>query len=284
MADKQNQYKMNNSLFSLSGKNIVVTGSSGLMGYQHVEAIIEAGGTPILIDINKIRVKEQVSYLKKKYKKGFIGYSVDITDEEQVQKCYKICIKKFHSIHGLINNAANNPKVEDNTSKNFSRVENFSIEIWDKDLAVSLKGSLLCIKYFGTEISKNKTGGTIINISSDLGVIAPDQRLYRKEELKEDAQPVKPITYSVVKAGLIGMTKYVATYWADKNVTCNAICPGGIENGQDAVFLKKIAKLIPLGRLAKKDEYRGLIIFLLSDAASYLNGSVIVADGGRSAW
>ena len=144
-------------------------------------------------------------------------------------------------------------------------------------MAVGLTGSFLCTKCFGNLIAKNRNGGSIINISSDLGLIGPKQSLYSKKNFK-------PVSYSVVKSGIIGLTKYTSTYWADKNIRCNAICPGGIKNNQPEAFLKKINKEIPLGRLAKKDEYQGVIVWILSDASSYLNGAVIPIDGGRTAW
>ena len=117
-----------------------------------------------------------------------------------------------------------------------------------------------------------------------MGIIAPNQNLYKKNGLPEHSQPVKPVTYSVVKFGLVGLTKYLSTYWAHKNVRCNAICPGGIENGQDENFLEKIHELIPLGRMAKTNEYNATILWMLSDGASYLNGATISIDGGRTAW
>jgi NAD(P)-dependent dehydrogenase (short-subunit alcohol dehydrogenase family) len=117
-----------------------------------------------------------------------------------------------------------------------------------------------------------------------LGLIAPDQRLYKIKGLKESLQPVKPITYSVVKSGIIGITKYMSTYWAEKNVRCNVICPGGVENNQDSIFVSELIKRIPMNRMAKQNEYHGILIFLLSSASSYINGAVIAADGGRTAW
>ena len=146
---------------------------------------------------------------------------------------------------------------------------------------MGLTGAMLCSKIFGFEMAKNRKG-VILNISSDLGIIAPDQRIYRKKGLPENEQPVKPITYSVIKHGLIGLTKYLATYWADKGVRCNALGPGGIYNNQPNEFVNKISNLIPIGRMADSDEYRSAIVFMVSDASSYMNGTNLVIDGGRT--
>ncbi len=272
------------NLFSLKDKIIIVTGASGLLGREHVKAIVDAGGIPVLLDLNQNILDEQVTELKKQFSQNISGYAVDITDEEKVKKNCAEIVLKYGKIDGLVNNAANNPKVENSIEINFSRLENFPVSVWDKDLEVALKGTFLCIKYYGFEISKNIEGGSIVNISSDLGLIAPDQRLYQIDGLKNSLQPVKPITYSVVKTGIIGITRYLATYWAEKNVRCNAICPGGVENNQDQDFVNKLVKLIPMKRMARKDEYHGVLVFLLSSASSYINGSIISADGGRTSW
>ena len=150
-------------------------------------------------------------------------------------------------------------------------------------MAVGLTGAMLCSKVFGYEMAK-KGKGVILNISSDLGIIAPDQRIYKKDGLPENEQPVKPVTYSVIKHGLIGLTKYLATYWADKGVRCNALCPGGIYNNQPDEFVKKISNLIPLGRMADEDEYKASVVFMVSEASKYMNGSILSVDGGRSIW
>ena len=190
----------------------------------------------------------------------------------------------YKKIDCLVNNAANNPKVEDKPDINFSRLENFPLEVWTKDIAVGLTGAFICAKNYGYEISKNLHGGVILNISSDLGVIGPDQRLYSKPDLPENLQPVKPVTYSVVKTGIIGLTRYLSTYWTKQNVRCNAICPGGVENGQSEEFLHEVSSRIPMKRLAQSDEYQGTLIWMLSDASSYLNGAIVSVDGGRTAW
>jgi NAD(P)-dependent dehydrogenase (short-subunit alcohol dehydrogenase family) len=272
------------NMFSLKGKVIIITGAVGLLGRKHAEAVAAFDGTPVLIDIDAVKLVELSNELNDSYNVNSIGYVVDITSEIQIEKNTKDVIEKFGKIDGLVNNAANNPKMESDSDKIFSRLENFPLEIWSQDIAVGLTGAYLCAKHYGTEIANNKCGGVIVNISSDLGLIAPDQRLYSDENQTKDNQPVKPVTYSVVKAGLVGLTRYLATYWNDQNVRCNAMCPGGVENGQPSDFLDKVVFRIPMGRLAKPDEYQGALIWMLSDASSYLNGAIIPIDGGRTAW
>jgi NAD(P)-dependent dehydrogenase (short-subunit alcohol dehydrogenase family) len=237
-----------------------------------------------LLDISQDNVDVFAEQLRKQYGVQATGFAVDITDESQIEANVILLLEKYGKIDGLVNNAANNPKVEDNTEKNFSRMENFPLDIWNQDVSVGLTGAFLCAKHYGYQISKNPEGGSIINISSDLGLMAPDQRLYAKQGLPESQQPVKPVTYSVVKTGMIGLTRYLATYWAEKNVRCNAMCPGGVENAQPDDFLREVSSRIPMNRLADSDEYQGTLIWMLSDASSYLNGAIVPIDGGRTAW
>ena len=262
---------------------MVITGAAGLLGEQHARAVAEAGGTPVLLDIQNDQVFELANKLANEFSVPSVGYRVDITDESTVADNVQTLLNRFKNIDALVNNAANNPKIEIQDEKNFSRLEHFPLKLWNEDISVGLTGAFLCTKYYGTAISKNPKGGVIINISSDLGLIAPDQRLYRQTGLPDDQQPVKPVSYSVVKTGLIGLTRYISTYWPGV-VRCNALCPGGVEAGQNKGFLQEVAKRIPLGRLATSDDYKGAIVFLLSDASAYLNGTVIPMDGGRSVW
>ncbi len=273
-----------NKLFSLEGKVIVITGAAGLLGKKHAEAVAAYGGVPILLDLSQEAVDKVAEQLSQQYGVDAVGFSVDITNELQIESNANQLIKRYGKIDGLVNNAANNPKVEDSSEKNFSRLENFPLDIWNQDIAVGLTGAFLCAKHYGYQISKNPEGGSIVNISSDLGLIAPDQRLYANADLSDEQQAVKPVTYSVVKTGLIGLTRYLATYWAEKNVRCNAMCPGGIENGQPEVFLKEVSSRIPMNRLANADEYQGTLLWMLSDASSYLNGAIVPVEGGRIAW
>lgn len=269
-------------LFSLAGRVIVITGAAGLLGRQHAEVIARAGGIPVLLDLLAQPVISLARDLTLRFDVLAEGYAVDITVEPEVEANCATVLHRFGRIDGLVNNAANNPKVEGDGRGAFSRLESFPLPAWEADLAVGLTGAFLSAKHYGQAIARQ--GGSVVNISSDLGLIGPDQRLYRKPGLPEDQQPVKPVTYSVVKSGLIGLTRYLATYWAEKGVRCNALCPGGVEHNQDPQFLSEICMRIPMLRLARADEYQGALVFMLSEASSYMTGAVISVDGGRTAW
>lgn len=275
---------MNHQHFDLKGKVIVITGAAGLLGRMHAKAVCEYGGTPILLDLASDKVEHFSNDLNKTYGTDAMGLKVDITDEVEIEASVDQIITKYRKIDALINNAANNPKVESTSGRNFSRLENFPIGLWEQDISVGLTGAFICAKYFGSQIAQNPNGGCIINIASDLGIIAPDQRLYSSPSQPAEDQKVKPVTYSVVKSGLIGLTRYLATYWPEQNVRCNAICPGGVENGQAPEFIQQVSSLIPLNRMARSDEFQSTLIWMLGDGAAYLNGAVIPVDGGRTTW
>ncbi len=269
--------------FRIDGKVAIITGGAGLLGTEHAKAIAQTGGIALLWDIDASAAKKQAALIAKKFDVAAKGYGVDITNAEQIKNALKNILKDYGRVDILINNAARDPKVDRSANPAWSRLENFSVDFWDKDIAVGLTGAFLCSQVIGTHMAKHG-GGVILNISSDLGLISPDQRIYKKKGLAKDQQPVKPVSYSVVKHGLIGLTKYLATYWAEDKIRVNAICPGGVYTNQPEEFVKKLTSLIPLGRMAHKDEYHGAIQFLVSDASSYMTGSCLVVDGGRSVW
>lgn len=268
--------------FNMRKAICLITGGAGFLGVQHAEALLDGNGRVVLVDIDFDRLEDAVGRLKKKYPRRAWGYQLDITNEDSAKKTIKKIEQEIGPISVLINNAANNPQVGKD-KKNYSRLENFPRQIWQKDFDVGVTGAFLMAKYIGPLMAKRKKG-VIVNISSDLGVIAPDQRLYRKEGLKSNQQPVKPVTYSVTKHALIGLTKYLATYWAECGVRVNSISPGGVYNNTPEDFVKKLTALIPLGRMAQADEYKAAILFLCSDASSYMTGANLIIDGGRTCW
>jgi NAD(P)-dependent dehydrogenase (short-subunit alcohol dehydrogenase family) len=274
---------LNLSKFDLSDKWVVVTGAAGLLGKQHSTALLEVNANLVLLDIDKDKIIELAYELNQLGFSGkILNYGIDITNESKVLAVNKDLSAKKISIGVLINNAAINPKYEVLADgKNGSRVEDFDLLDWDHQLDVGLKGAFICSKVFGSYMAK-QGNGVILNIASDLSIIAPDQRIYNNES--NELKNVKPITYSVIKSGLIGMTKYLATYWNESNVRVNAISPGGVYENQDSEFVKRLTKLIPLGRMASPDEYKSAIQFLCSDASSYMTGQNLVIDGGRSIW
>lgn len=268
--------------FDLTDRVAVITGGAGLLGRRHARAIAGAGGIPVLLDIDAEATKSAVDSLKVSPDRA-MAVKVDITVESDLLACRDKIVERFGRIDILINNAANNPKVENAKAEQWSRLEGMPVEQWNADLAVGLTGAFLCSRIFGGWMAE-KGRGVILNIASDLSVIAPDQRIYRKKGLAEAQQPVKPVTYSVVKSGLVGLTRYIATYWAEAGIRCNALSPGGVYAAQDDEFVGKLTNLIPLGRMAEVDEYEGAVLFLCSDASSYMTGQNLIVDGGRSCW
>ncbi len=270
--------------YNLKDKYALITGGAGLLGFEHAFALLETGAKVIITDLNREDLEKTKDNLIKHFPEKMIDIQVmNVANEKDIIDIKNKFQNESISVDILINNAAIDPKVNNESIENSSRLENFNLNDWNLQIKVGLTGAFLCSKVFGFHMSKNK-GGVILNIASDLSVISPDQRLYAKDGLSEDLQPVKPVTYSVIKSGLVGLTKYLSTYWADKGVRCNSLSPGGIYNDQDKTFKEKIEKLIPMGRMAEKSEYRASIQYLCSDASKYMNGQNIVIDGGRSVW
>ncbi len=258
----------------LQGQAVIITGGAGLLGTQHATAIRAINGVPVVLDIDADKL-------------GAIdgpSYAVDITDEPAMQSVAQSITAEFGVPIGLINNAAIDPKFDsEHAGQTGSRLEWLPLLQWEQELRVGLTGAFLCARIFG-KLMADANRGSIINISSDLGVIAPDQRIYHRDDLADGTQPVKPVTYSVIKHGLIGLTRYLATYWAERGVRCNALAPGGIYNDHPAEFVAKLSSRIPMGRMAHRHEYHAAVQFLISDASSYMTGQTLVMDGGRSTW
>ena len=271
------------SRFNNFNKWGLITGACGLLGQKHALALLETGASVVLTDIDeKLLIKTKLLLESDKYSGQIINCVMDVSSEPSIKNAFNLLLNKNIHIDILINNAALNPK-QSSLKNNIrtTRLENFSLDRWNLEISVGLTGAYLCSKIFGSAMAENN-GGVILNIASDLSVIAPDQRIYRQDGVANEMQAVKPVTYSVIKAGLIGLTRYLATYWPEDGVRANALSPGGVYTNQDPEFVKRLTNLIPMGRMAKSDEYISAIQFLCSDASAYMNGQNILMDGGRS--
>jgi hypothetical protein len=277
--------EINFGKFEIRNRWALITGAAGLLGMEHVRALLDIGANVVLQDIDPKKLEQARIRLEDEYPQSKLVFSVsDITSEDSMNNLKSELNNAGILVNILVNNAAINPKYDlVSAAGQKTRLENFDLQDWEYQLRVGLTGSFLCSKVFGSAMAQNG-GGVIVNVASDLSIISPDQRLYQKSGIQPDEQPVKPVTYSVIKSGLIGLTKYLATYWCNSGVRVNALSPGGVFDGQSDEFILKLSALIPLGRMANADEYRSAIQFLCSDASTYMTGQNLVIDGGRSTW
>lgn len=272
--------------FDLKGKVALITGGAGLLGAQYAEALAEAGSNILLADVNYEGCVEKSREIENRYSTEILPLQSDISDQRSVKEMVRKALKRFGRIDILINNAAFTAKVGSKMSDDyFLSVEEFPLKLWEEAVSVNLTGVFLCCQEIGKQMVKQK-GGVIINISSIYGLVGPDQRIY--EGIKNPYNPQKgmntPLVYSATKGAILSLTRYLSTYWAKKNIRVNCLTLGGVFEGHDKRFVKNYSFRTPLGRMARKDEYKGAILFLASDASSYMTGANLVLDGGWTAW
>lgn len=269
--------------FDLSGKVALITGGAGLLGPRHAQALALCGARVVISDLDLARAHTAADSLVREFGDSRLSAAaMDVTDAASIRRLHAELNDSHGGVDILVNNAAIDPKMTGGAGLiESSRFEHFPLEQWNFQLNVGLTGAFLCSQVFGPDMAR-RGAGVILNIASDLSVIAPDQRLYRKDGLPDDLQPVKPVSYSVIKTALIGLTRYLAAYWADRGVRVNALSPGGVYAGQPDEFVTRLSSLIPLGRMAHADEYQAAVQFLCSDASKYMTGQNLVIDGGRS--
>lgn len=281
--------------FSLEGKVAVITGGAGLLGAQFCHTLAQAGAKVVVVDANSegaqkvsdvlIRADE-INHKRSQLSSGLSSIScpTDITDPLAVAKMVSLTLETFGRLDILVNSAALDPKFDpqniSSATANDGSFENFPLEAWKQALDVNLTGAFLCSQA-AVKPMLAQGGGVIINIASTYGLVGPDQRLYQKP-----GQPAKykPAYYTVTKAGIVGFTRYLAAYYAGKNIRVNTLTPGGVFNNHDDQFVHAYSERTILGRMANKDEMNGALLFLASDASSYMTGSNLVVDGGWTAW
>lgn len=266
------------NLFSLKGKVALVTGALGLIGKKHCQALNEAGAFVVATDMDeKLCIEfagDQLNYS--------MGLHMDVTRKSSVENALKHVLVNYRKIDILINNAAINDMFEDpKAASEESKFENYPLELWQRSLNVNLTGVFLCSQVIGHHMAQRKKG-SIINIGSTYGLTAPDQRLYLDSEGNQSFY--KPPAYPVTKAGVSMLTKYMAAYWGNAGVRVNTLVPGGVRNGQDHHFVQSYSNKPPLGRMATPEDYMGALVFLASDASSYMTGTDLVVDGGWTCW
>lgn len=275
MRKKDEHMTLLDTLFNLHGKVGIITGAAGQLGGEYVRTLLCAGASVAAFDIQLDNPKGN---LKRIDSDKLLLCEVDITDRSSVENGLNFVCSHLGKPRILVNNAAIDipPNAQQQETGPF---ETYPESSWQKLMEVNLKGTFICCQVIGGHMAKTG-GGSIINISSIYGILSPDQRIYEYEE-----KPFfKPVAYSVSKAGILNLTRYLATYWAKKSVRVNTLTLGGVFNYQDETFLKNYTNKVPLGRMANQDEYNGAIIFLASDASSYMTGSNLIIDGGWSAW
>ena len=271
-------------LFRLDGRVALVTGGAGLLGRRYCEALLDAGARVVVGDLDAPRAEAVATELSSA---DTLGLALDVADQASVQTTVQRAVDRFGRLDILVNNAALTVRGGSERLRPedyFAPFESYSREVWDQALGVNLTGMMLCAQAAGREMLA-QGGGVMVNISSTYGMVAPDQRLY--EGVRSPYADVSfntPVSYAVTKTAVLGLTRYLATYWGRHNIRVNALTPHGVYDNHDETFVRNFAYRSPLGRMARNDEYRGALLFLVSDASSYMTGANLVVDGGWTAW
>jgi NAD(P)-dependent dehydrogenase (short-subunit alcohol dehydrogenase family) len=266
--------------FNLHGRAAIVTGGAGLLGVEFCRTLAQAGAQVVVADLNAAAA-QQVAETLKHEGLDVLAMSVDVSQPQSVRTMIAAALDGFGHLDILVNSAAMDPKFDSaQQEEHCNTFEDYPLEAWQQALDVNLTGMFLCCQAAARPMLVQERG-TIINICSIYGLVGPDQRLYQRP-----GQPVqyKPVYYSVTKAGVLGLTRYLATYFAGRNIRVNALTPGGVCHNHDEVFVQNYSARAVLGRMAHRDEMNGALLFLSSDASAYMTGANLIVDGGWTAW
>ena len=268
------------SRFDLQGKVAIVTGGAGTLGRHFCAGLAEAGATVVVADVDGAGAQKLAGELRRRYEGSALGLECDVSDPESVEAMVARVVAEYGGIDVLHNNAAG--KTED-LDAFFAPFEEYTLQQWRKVMAVNLDGMFLVAQAVGKRMAERGKGGSIIQTASIYGIMAPDHRIY-EGSMYLGRQINTPAAYTASKAGIIGLTRHLATYWADKGIRVNTLTPGGTESGQNEEFKRRYSSRVPLGRMAVPEEMVGALLYLASDASAYVTGQNIIVDGGLNAW
>lgn len=268
------------TLFALNGRVVVVTGALGQLGFQFSKALVSHGARVALLDRAKDgdRIAEQLGGLTAH---DAMYLQCDVTRRAELSDALRIIEQCWEVPFGLVNNAALDAPPDAPKEEN-GPYEAYPEASWDKVMEVNVKGVHLCCQVFGGAMAAAGRG-SIVNISSIYGLLSPNQDIYEYRR-KQGEEFFKPVAYSVSKSALLNLSRYLATYWARKGVRVNTLTLAGVFNNQNQEFLREYAARIPVGRMARRDEYNGAVVYMMSDAATYMTGANMIVDGGWTAW
>jgi NAD(P)-dependent dehydrogenase (short-subunit alcohol dehydrogenase family) len=268
------------TFFDLNGKTAIVTGAVGILGQGFCKGLAEFGANIAVVDLDEERCAAFATELERDYGKAAAGFACDVSDPASVSKMVEGVVKRFGAINILHNNAASKSADLDAF---FATTEKYSLLEWRKIMSVNVDGMFLVAQAVGAQMQKQGAGGSIIQTSSIYGLVSSDKRIY-EGSFYLGRQISNPAVYSTSKAAVVGLTRYLAANWGDAGIRVNALVPAGVESGQNDTFKSRYSARVPLARMAKPDEMVGALVYLASDASSYVTGHCLVVDGGLSAW
>jgi NAD(P)-dependent dehydrogenase (short-subunit alcohol dehydrogenase family) len=273
----RSQYKC---LFELDGKTAVVTGAVGILGQRFCRGLAEFGAQVAVVDLDQERCAAFAAELEHDYGRPALGIACDVSDPASVANMVDQVVKRFGAVHILHNNAASKSADLDAF---FASTEEYALSEWRRIMSVNVDGMFLVAQAVGKQMQKQGMGGSIIQTASIYGLLSSDKRIY-EGSFYLGRQISNPAVYSTSKAAVVGLTRYLAANWGDARIRVNALVPGGVESGQNETFKARYSARVPLGRMAQADEMVGALVYLASDASSYVTGHCLVVDGGLSAW
>jgi NAD(P)-dependent dehydrogenase (short-subunit alcohol dehydrogenase family) len=268
------------NLFELEGKTAVVTGAVGILGERFCRGLAEFGAQVAVVDLDLDRCTAFAGELERDYGTPSIGIACDVADPASVMSMVNQVVTRLGDIHILHNNAASKSADLDAF---FATTEEYSLAEWRKIMSVNIDGMFLVAQAVGGQMQKQGAGGSIIQTASIYGILSSDKRIY-EGSFYLGRQINNPAVYSTSKAAVVGLTRYLAANWGDAGIRVNALVPGGVESGQNDTFKARYSARVPLARMARPDEMVGALVYLASDASSYVTGHCLIVDGGLSAW